>query len=50
MITVPDFLGIALDPVRLALLCSAARGSVDTASIARDLGVPEPRWYASWAN
>ncbi|MEE8497174.1 MAG: hypothetical protein V3S62_01425 [Acidimicrobiia bacterium] len=43
MITVPGFLGIALDPLRLALLGSAARGSVDTAAIGQDLGVSEPK-------
>jgi len=41
VITVPGFLGIALDPLRLALLGGAARGSVDTAGIAQDLGVSE---------
>ncbi len=41
MITVPGFLGVALDLLRLALLGSAARKSVDTAAIAQDLGVSE---------
>ena len=43
MVTVPGFLGIALDRVRLALLGSAARGSIDTAAIAQDLAVAESK-------
>jgi hypothetical protein len=39
MVSVPDYLSIAVDPVRLAILGSAARGPVDVEAIAADLGV-----------
>lgn len=39
MVSVPDYLAIAVDPVRLAVLGSAARGPVDVEAIAEDLGV-----------
>lgn len=39
MVSVPDFLSLAVDPVRLALLGAAARGPVDVEEIAADLGV-----------
>lgn len=41
MLEVRDFLGIAVDPVRLAVLGHAAVGPVDTARLAEELGVPE---------
>ena len=41
MIAVPEFLSIALDPVRLALLGAAARGPVDVEAVAEDLGRDE---------
>lgn len=43
MPTVPEFLGLALDPIRLALLGAAARGSADVAEIAADLELDERR-------
>ena len=39
MISVPDFLSLAIDPVRLAILGAAARGPVDVEAIAADLGI-----------
>lgn len=43
MIAPTDFLRIAVDPVRLAVLGSAARSGVDTAAIAADLRVSRRR-------
>jgi hypothetical protein len=39
MVSVPDYLSIAVDPVRLAILGSAARGPVDVEAIADDLNL-----------
>jgi hypothetical protein len=41
MTSVPEFLGLALDPIRLALLGAAAVGPVDVAAVAKDLDVDE---------
>ncbi len=43
MATVPEFLGLAVDPIRLALLGSAAEGTVDVAATAARLGEDERR-------
>ena len=43
MISVPDYLSIVVDPVRLALLGTAARGPVDVEAVAIDLGMGERR-------
>jgi hypothetical protein len=40
MVSPTDYLRLVADPVRLALLGSAARGSIDAASIADDLAIP----------
>ena len=45
MVSVPDYLSIAVDPVRLAILGSAARGPVDVEAISDDLGVDGVRAY-----
>lgn len=42
-ISIPDFLSLAVDPIRLALLGSAARDAVDPAGVADDLGTDERR-------
>lgn len=42
MVSVPDFLSLAVDPIRLALLGAAARARVDVEEIAADLDV-DPR-------
>jgi hypothetical protein len=41
VISVPDFLSLTLDPIRLALLGAAAVGPVDSAAVAKDLGMEE---------
>lgn len=41
MLTPGDYLRITLDPLRLAILGSAAAGPVEVASLATALGVPE---------
>lgn len=43
MLSVPDYLSVAVDPVRLALLGSAARGPLDVVAVAADLGLDERR-------
>jgi hypothetical protein len=43
MISVTDFLRIAVDPVRLAVLGTAATGTVDADGLAEALGVPLKR-------
>lgn len=43
MIDPTEFLRLALDPVRLALLGAAAVGSVDAEDVANRLGVPQHR-------
>lgn len=43
MISPTDYLRMAVDPVRLAVLGSAARGPVDVDGVAADLGVPSRR-------
>lgn len=40
-LTIPEFLSLALDPVRLAVLGRAAVGPVDVAALAADLDVDE---------
>lgn len=42
VVSVPDYLSIAVDPIRLALLGSAAREPVDVEAVAADLGI-DPR-------
>lgn len=48
MISVPDFLSLALDPVRIALLGAAARGPVDVAVVAADLGLDERKVHKEY--
>ncbi len=43
MLPPTDYLRIAVDPIRLAVLGAAATGSVDAADLADRLGVPERR-------
>jgi len=43
MVTPPDFLRIAVDPVRLAVLGAAALDTVDPGVLADRLGVPQKR-------
>jgi hypothetical protein len=43
MINPTDYLRMAVDPVRLAVLGAAARGPVDVDGVAADLGVPSRR-------
>lgn len=49
MIDLSRYVRLTLDPVRLALLGSAARGSVDVAAVADDLGVAARRVAAELA-
>lgn len=43
MVTVPEFLGLAVDPTRLALLGAAARSPVDVSEVAAGLDGDERR-------
>lgn len=43
MVSVPEFLSLSVDPIRLAILGAAARGTVDIEAIAADLGLDSRR-------